>query len=250
VKDSDESDCDEDLAAAVADTKAAMIADAAAAVAGGKNPSKKDLHDLLVRQLKTVIKAQHSKIEELRAASAAVKSKVVTELPHEAELGPSAIFASTKIQAQIIEDLRRNASKDREERSKLVSQVRRLQNLVTELRADNQELKHTNKRYQGLLSEVGHSPSVDSVTAPTEKILSAAVPMSSSPSSAVPDEHGDSSPKSRSRRVDVHQVALFSHSSDVLRKIPSPSRVSHGHCWRRSDRLWEKMNPCAVSKFR
>merc|ERR1719199_1415604 len=66
----------------------------------------------------------------------------------------------------MIEELKRDAAKDHEALISMSSQVRRLQNQVKDLREKNQDLKHANKRYAGLLSNTASSSASPGGTIP------------------------------------------------------------------------------------
>lgn len=151
-------------------------------VASGQEAETAATQEELVIQLKTVIRAQHAKIEELRKQE---KEKDTMQ----SEKQPETIV-STNVHLQMIEELKRDASRDREALSKMTSQVRRLQNLLKDLREENQDLKHGNKRYAGMLSGLGpHSAAaaVPSTVASATMPLSARTPAISS--TALPIAH-------------------------------------------------------------
>lgn len=127
--------------------------------------------DELIEQLKMVIRAQHEKIEELRTQT------VVPTM----QSSPSLSSVSSVMQMHLLEDAKRESDEVRLERTRLAAQVKRLTNQMRELRARNEDLKRTSRRYAAMLSQSGEVHSNGSVCsgfAPTPALTDMAIPES------------------------------------------------------------------------
>lgn len=91
----------------------------------------------VIQQLKTVIRAQHSKIEELRDPTMADNA------------------FSPKVQFHLLSQISKHDQSDIEDLSKLQAQVRRLNLQVKELKAGNTNLKRVNRRHGDMLGQCG-----------------------------------------------------------------------------------------------
>lgn len=131
----------------------------------------------LVSQLKIVVRKQHAKIEELRSGSEEkVDVKALIDKADETDDSKTE-YPIPKVQALMIAELKRTAVKDREERAKMKSQIRRLQNLVEDLRATGQTHKLANKRAQSILTDLG-TPSFITAAALSASPSTATLPSS------------------------------------------------------------------------
>merc|ERR1719424_613734 len=95
----------------------------------------------LVQTLKQVVRAQHEKIEELKAR---------------AEGGATA--PAPRLHAHLQESARRDLEQGGEERDRLQAQVLRLSNQVKDLRASNRDLVRAKERLAAMLAQVGQPP--------------------------------------------------------------------------------------------
>lgn len=111
------------------------------------------LSEELVEQLKHVIRAQHAKIEELRGTS----DNTVEEI------GDMSVAISPHVQSHMLEAQQLELQRSREDREKLMAQVRRLTNQVRELRASNEDLRRAGRRHAGMLAQVSENAAASSL---------------------------------------------------------------------------------------
>mmetsp|Transcript_23596 Transcript_23596/g.74363 ORF Transcript_23596/g.74363 Transcript_23596/m.74363 type:complete len:711 (+) Transcript_23596:135-2267(+) len=141
--------------------------------------AKLELSEVVKREMKSVIRAQHAKIEEYRHELSRLKSVApLQERAHEregseseeeqgrgeVESGQESLVHDesspgpelhSRVQRHLLEDLRREVGKSRLEQGELETQVRRLRSEVADLRGRNADLKRVSRRYAGMLSQVG-----------------------------------------------------------------------------------------------
>lgn len=114
--------------------------------------STEGTQDELIRQLKVVIRAQHAKIQELKAGRLAGDQRESESTSPAMETA-----VSTTVHIGMIEQLKRDASKDQDSLKRLTAQIRRLQNVVKDQQKQNEDLKAANRRYVNILSDASSS---------------------------------------------------------------------------------------------
>lgn len=134
--------------------------------------AKLELSDLVKQEMKSVIRAQHTKIEEYRKEVLHLKKfmslkdrahahEVMTrEQAKPAQAAPEGADEEeagtySKVQLHLLEDMRQEVGRSRLERSELEAQVRRLKNVVADLRTRNATLKQASQRHLDMLSQLG-----------------------------------------------------------------------------------------------
>jgi len=165
----------------------------------------------LIRHLKTVVKAQHAKIEDLRDPAWS---------PYSPNLG-SLTPASARDKDQDTRD---------EVAAELKAQVLRLGQQVRELKASNLQLRRVNRRHAAMLEQFGEAPasapaeSSDTVSAPPVGVCDSA----SAPAEASAAE--PSSPPPAAREVPRHRASCVavSNVASVPPDVPMRRKtVSH-----------------------
>lgn len=168
--------------------------------------SRVDRSSELIQQLKTVIRAQHGKIEDLRD-------------PNWNPLSPN-------LQLRWIEDHQKESKEHDEAAAQMKAQVASLANRVRELKASNAQLRRVNRRQAALLSQLGDA---EDTAGSAEDTDDGAVLAPSSPSS--PIRRADSSltaasPESRRsmvRAVTYNDRASAQRDAGVVGHVPSAS---------------------------
>lgn len=201
-----------------------------------------------MEQLKHVIRAQHAKIEELRGTSTespSTENVKIEELRGSSEVS---VPLNPQVQAHMLEAQQLEVERSREDREKLLGQVRRLTNQVRELRASNEDLRRAGRRHASMLAQVSEdaasssfgtsvrpsptlatpTPPVSSVVTPTPRLSGpysvAAVP------SPVPEDEATEGPSALAKGVQSQSMPQLHAPPGMLRSGVSPPRVLLSAC--------------------
>lgn len=127
-------------------------------------------------QLKHVIRAQHTKIEELRGTAENTGT----------ESGEASTPLNPRVQSHMVEAQQLEVQRSREDRDMLQAQVRRLTNQVRELRASNEDLRRASRRHASMLAQVSEEAAASSLGTSVRPSPSLVTPTPPASSAATP----------------------------------------------------------------